>query len=236
MLQRYDLVSKYAFNTGNQQLVFPPSPRLQVARQFTHHLDLSRPYETLYRHYSRDRKLNLGRARKADLQVLASDDIEPLIALFKADAASRIQGGAPEAAYRILQDLFAVLQEKGLARLFYTRTPQGEWDAGCLFVVHAQKIIYLFNAASVAGRRRNGRSLMIDAMIRRYAGQPYVLDFESPPAVADIIRVYQGFGSVPVPFYTLRYNNLPAPLRWLQQARKLFYQKLLPTLLPGSNA
>lgn len=236
VLQRYALVSTYAYNTGNPQLAFPAMPQLQVEAQHTHHLDLSPPYGTLYRHYSRDRKLNLGRARKANLQVVASDDIQPLIRLFQSDAASRIRGGAPPEAYRILENLFRVLQEKKLAQLYYTRTAQGEWDAGCLFVVYAHKIIYLFNAASVVGRRRNGRSLMIDALIRRYAGQPYVLDFESPPAAADIIRVYRGFGSLPVPFYTLRYNNLPAPLRWLKQARKLFYQQLMPTLRPGSHA
>ncbi|MGV3502467.1 MAG: GNAT family N-acetyltransferase [Adhaeribacter sp.] len=236
VLQQYALVSKYSFNTANQELTFPVSPQLQVEVQHTHHLDLSPPYETLYRQYSRDRKLNLARARKAGLQVVASDDIQPLISLFQSDAASRIRGGAAPESYQILENLFRVLKEKGLAYLYYTRTARGEWDAGCLFVVYAHKIIYLFNAASVAGRRRNGRSLMIDAMIRCHAGQPYVLDFESPAAVAGIIRVYQGFGSVPVPFYTLRYNHLPAPLRWLKQARKLFYQRLLPALRPGSQA
>lgn len=236
VLSRYALISKYAFNTGNQPLAFPASPYLQAEPQYTHHLDLSLPYERLYQHYSRDRKLNLSRARKAGLQVVESQDIQPLIALFKSDAASRITGGAPEASYRMLEALYARLQQRGLARLYYTRSPAGDWDAGCLFVCYAHKIIYLFNAASVAGRRRNGRSLMIDQMIRQHAGQPYVFDFESPAAVASIIRVYRGFNARPQPFYTLRYNRLPAPLRWVKQARQLFYQKLLPTFNPGPKA
>lgn len=236
VLHHYALISKYSFNTGNGQLAFPADPQLQVQAHYTHHLDLSPPYETLCRQYSRDRRLNLARARKAGLQVVESEDIRPLIALFRADAANRITGGAAEASYRILEDLFRVLKQKGLAQLCYTRTAGGEWDAGCLFVHYGGKIIYLFNAASVEGRRRNGRSLMIDRVIRQYAGQPYVFDFESPAAVASIIRVYRGFGSRPVPFYTIRCNHLPAPIRWVKQARQLFYQKLLPALKPGLKA
>jgi hypothetical protein len=232
VLGHYPLISRYAFNTGNQDLPLAAHPHLHSQQHFTHHLDLSLPYEHLSRHYSRDRKLNLGRARKAGLQVEASDDIGPLIALFQSDAAARITGGTPPEAYRLLEALFAACKDRGLASLYYTRTAAGEWDAGCLFVRYAHKIIYLFNAASVAGRRRNGRSLLIDRVIRQYAGQPYVLDFESPAAVPSIIRVYQGFGSRPLPYYSIRYNQLPAPVRWVKQVRQLFYQKVLPALKP----
>jgi hypothetical protein len=233
VLRHYGLISKYSFNTGNQGLA--PAAHLHLQQHYTHHLDLSPPYDTLCRNYSRDRKLNLQRARKAGLQVEESADIQPLIALFKSDAASRITGGAAPASYQLLEDLFGKLREKGLATLYYTRTETGEYDAGCLFVCYAHKIIYLFNAASVAGRRRNGRSLMIDLVIRQYAGQPYVLDFESPAAVAAITRVYQGFNSRAVPFFSIRYNRLPAPIRWVKQARQLFYQKVLPALKPDFN-
>jgi hypothetical protein len=236
VLHRYSLVSRYSFNTGNQNLVLPADPNLQLQQHHTHHLDLSPTYDTLYQQYSRDRKLNLSRARKAGLQVVAGTDVQPLIAMFRSEAASRIPGGVSEASYRLLESLFLKCREKGLAHLYYTRTAAGEWDAGCLFVAYAGKIIYLFNAASVAGRRRNGRSLMIDQMIRRYAGQRYIFDFESPAAVAPIIRVYRGFGALPAPFYAIRYNRLPAPIRWVKQARQLFYQKVLPTFKPDPKA
>ena len=236
LLSQYALISRYCFHTGNQQLSFPTDPNLQVQQQYTHHLDLSPPYETLYRQYSRDRKLNLRRARQAGLQVLESQDIQPLICLFQADAASRITGGVAEASYRILTDLYGRLQARGMASLYYTQTAAGEWDAGCLFVRYAGQITYLFNAASVAGRPRNGRTLLIDRVIRAHAGQPYVLDFESPAAVADIIRVYRGFNALPVSFYSIQYNRLPAPVRWVKQARQFFYQKVLPARKPGLKA
>ena len=231
--QHFPLISKYSFNTGNTNSFHPDEHHsLKVYRHHTHHLDLSRSYEAIYQGYSHDRKLNLKRSRKAGLLITESTDIEPLIQLFKEDAASRIRGGVSAAAYAQLRQLYGVLAAKGLATLLYTQTPVGEIDAGCLFVTYGQKIIYLFNAASVAGRRRNGRSLMIDHTIQKYAGQPYTFDFESPADIASIIRVYQGFGAVPAPFYTITQNNLPFPVKFLKKARQFIYQKVMATFAP----
>ncbi|GEO03919.1 hypothetical protein AAE02nite_15830 [Adhaeribacter aerolatus] len=230
MQRRFTLISQYSFNTSN---IFPIHAQAEmdfkVNRQYTHHLDLNQSYAAIYHNYSRDRKLNLKRSQKAGLIIQESTDIEILIRLFKEDAASRIYGGVSELAYAQLRQLYQVLKAKGLATLLYTQTPAAELDAGCLFVTYGQKIIYLFNAASIAGRSRNGRSLMIDAVIQKYAGQPYVLDFESPVNIASIIRVYQGFGATPVPFYTITQNNLPAPLKFLKKARQFIYLKVIPT-------
>lgn len=231
VLQRqFALISKYSFNTGNIfQLNPDENADLQVYRHYTHHLNLNQSYAAIYQHYSRDRKLNLKRSQKAGLIIRESTDIQILIRLFKEDAASRIRGGVSEATYTQLQQLYQALAAKGLATLLYTQIPTGEIDAGCLFVTYGQKIIYLFNAASVAGRSRNGRSLMIDYIIQKYAGQPYVFDFESPVNISSIIRVYQGFGAEPVPFYTISQNKLPAPLKLLKKVRQFLYQKVIAT-------
>lgn len=223
----FALISKYSFNTANTPAFNPVGNLLTVHRHYTHYLDLSPDYEAIYQNYSRDRKINLKRSCQAKLEVKESTDIAPLIKLFKEDVAARIRGGVSELAYGRLGQLYKMLAAKGMATLLYTQTPSGELDAGCLFVTYGQKIIYLFNAASVAGRRRNGRSLLIDFIIKKYAGQPYVFDFESPVAVESIIRVYKGFGAVPALFYTIQYNNLPAPIKFMKKFRQFIYLKVL---------
>ncbi|KAA5539255.1 GNAT family N-acetyltransferase [Adhaeribacter rhizoryzae] len=226
--RHFSLISKYTFNTSNTFLLNPEEKSdLHVYQHYTHHLNLNQSYEAIYQNYSRDRKLNLKRSQKAGLIIRESTDIEILIRLFKEDAATRIRGGVSEAAYGQLQQLYQVLAAKGLATLLYTQTSAGEIDAGCLFVTYGQKIIYLFNAASIAGRSRNGRSLMLDYMIQKYAGQPYIFDFESPADISSIIRVYQGFGAEPAPFYTITQNNLPVPLKFLKKARQFLYLKVI---------
>ncbi|MGV3587151.1 MAG: GNAT family N-acetyltransferase [Adhaeribacter sp.] len=226
--RHFSLISKYSFNTTNTFLLkSDENSNLQVYRHYTHLLNLNQSYKAIYQNYSRDRKLNLKRSQKAGLVIEESTDIGILIRLFKEDAASRIRGGVSEAAYAQLQQLYQALAAKGLATLLYTQTPTGEIDAGCLFVTYGQKIIYLFNAASVAGRSRNGRSLMLDYIIQKYAGQPYVFDFESPADIASIIRVYQGFGAMQAPFYTITQNNLPVPLKFLKKVRQFLYLKVI---------
>ena len=231
--QRYIFMRDYCFNTQNSgDLV--STAGLQVKQFYTHHLDLAPGYNFIFKAYSRDRKINLKRAQKAGLKIIASTDIKPLINLFREDAESRIYGGVNPATYLLLERLYAELHQRKLATLLYTQTSTGEIDAGCLFITYANKIIYIFNAASKKGRRRNGRSLIIDAIIQQYAGKPYIFDFESPPEVSSIIRVYQGFGSEPVPYYVLGLNQLPPLIKFMKEARKLFYQRLLPIFRPSS--
>jgi len=227
--QNFSYVSKYSFNTDNTPGILAgiENKNLIIRQHYTHHLNLAVSYAKIYQGYTRDRKLNLKRAQRANLIITESKDIRPLIHLFKADAASRITGGVSVAAYNLLERLYQVLDSKGLATLYYTTTAAGELEAGALFVTYANKIIYLFNAATKQARSRNGRTLLLDTIIQQYAGKPYVFDFESPVAVASIIRVYQGFGAEPAPFYTFNYNNLPAPVKVIKQVRQAFYQKIL---------
>ena len=227
LIKQYVLISNYCFNTENTDSL-ETAPDLEVKQYYTHHLNLAVGYEQLYQEYSRDRKLNLKRAQKAGLTIVESTDIKPIIQLFQEDAESRIYGGVNPTTYLLLERLYEQLHQRGLATLLYTQTLAGEIDAGCLFITYANKIIYIFNAASKTGRQRNGRSLMIDAVIRKHAGQPFVFDFESPPAVANIIRVYQGFGSEPIPYYALQLNQLPKPIKLIKEARRLFFQRVLP--------
>jgi len=233
--EKYVLISNYCFNTANYGNVNKVSD-LKVKQYYTHHLQLNAGYGQIFAGYSRDRKLNLKRARKAGLTIVESTDIKPIIKLFREDAEARIYGGVNLETYLLLERLYKELQQRGLATLLYTHTPDGEIDAGCLFINYADKIIYIFNAASKSGRRHNGRSLMIDAVIRKYAGQPLVFDFESPPDVANIIRVYQGFGSEPVPYYSLQLNRLPKPLQFIKEARRFFYQRVLPAFRSSPQA
>jgi hypothetical protein len=227
LCRRFTHIREYSFNTANPALPPFPQANLRVHDHYTHYLSLDASYQNLYRHYSRDRKLNLKRAQKANLEIFESNDIRPLIAIFREDAAQKIYGGVAEAAYELLLSLYSELRRRGLATLLYTRNAAGEVNAGCLFVSYRNRITYLFNAATRKGRDLNGRSLMIDKIIREHAGQNVVLDFESPAGVEAITYFYQGFGAQPVRFQTIHYNNLPFLIRLAKATRMFWYQKIL---------
>ena len=123
----------------------------------THTLDLSIDYPLIYRHYSTDRKASLRRAIRANWTVVESSDIEPLLTLFKDNHAQTIDGGVADWAYTILRNLTGELVKRGLVTLRYT-LHNGQIEAGALFVQEGGRLIYLFNAASEAGRRGNART------------------------------------------------------------------------------
>ena len=183
-----------------------------VRASVTHVLDLAVGYETLLQRYSRDRQLNLRRAMAANWTVQDSTDPQPLLDLFRQNHADTIDGGVADWAYATFDRLLAECQQRGLAKLRYA-IREGRVEAGALFVQEGNRIVYLFNAASEAGRRGNARTLLIDQMIRENAGTPLTFDFESPEK-ASIRAFYQSFGATEEPFWLMRWNRLS----WVERA------------------
>ncbi|PTX22242.1 acetyltransferase (GNAT) family protein [Pontibacter mucosus] len=216
--QHFKYTSGYAFCTGNSASLQSVKQE-ELQRVYTLYLDLNKPYEQLWKGYNRDRKYNLNKARREKLRITHSHDIEPLIGLFRQNIAHKVYGGVDEAAYDTLRQLYTSCVEKGIAELLYTLSEDGSTTAGALFLYYGGYITYIFNAADSSGRKSNGRTLLLDDLIQRNANTPQILDFESP-MIESIAGFYQSFGPVPVPFYTLKYNHLPLPLRLLKQARQ----------------
>ncbi|MHA6249467.1 GNAT family N-acetyltransferase [Pontibacter sp. CAU 1760] len=226
LYQRFRYVINLHFNVANP-LPDGLSPNLPFSYTATHYLPLHKPYAQLQSAYTRDRKLNLKRACKAGLTIQESSDIEPLIQFFKQETAGQIYGGVAAVAYQQLRALYQVLQERGMARLYYTLDRQGRLNSGCLFVIWQGYIIYLFNAAPQHGRKQNGRTLIIDHVIRQYAGQEMILDFESPVEEQEaIVHFYESFGPEAMPIPVLRYNQLPTGIRQIRDVRMRLVQKL----------
>lgn len=188
----------------------------------THHLLLSQPYSLLYQNYSRDRKMNLKRAGKARLEIIESEDIEPLLAMFKKDIAQNLQKGVASNAYELFRKIFHALKVRKWCKLFYTKNTKGEIGAGALFVFYQNQIIYLFNACYQEARKENGRTLLIDHIIQSYANSNYIFDFESPE-IDQIAYFYKSFGAQEIPYPALlNYNQLSFWINALWRVKKYF--------------
>jgi hypothetical protein len=189
----------------------------------THTIDLSPAYQTLNQNYTPDRQLNLKRAKKANWQIQESTDITPMIQLFKENTEHKIKGGVGDWAYIMLENLYKALNERGLATLWYAEK-EGVIEAGALFTIYQNRIIYLFNTASPIGRKGNARTLMIDKMIEQYATQSFVFDFESPDNEL-ITDFYKSFGAKEETFWQVSYNRSWWVKCW-KQVRNLYYKIL----------
>jgi hypothetical protein len=198
-----------------------------VLPQTTHVLNLSLSYEAICRGYNADRQLNLRRALQYGWTVTESTDPEPLITLFRANHAAGIDGGVGMWAYEILRRLIDALQKRGLATIRYA-VSNGLIEAGALFVLEGNRIIYLFNAASETGRRGNARTMLLDQVIRENAGRertgkPVLFDFESPRK-GTVVDFYRSFGATGEVFTTIRWSRLTLAERLARKGLALFRQ------------
>lgn len=203
---RCTYISSYSFNQQNHSI-------LQSARRFlngfqweanqTHCLDLQQSYQGLHRRYSKDRKLNLKAGLKMRWEIVRSDDLGPLRALFAEKHAPQI-GRISAGAYQTLEKLCRKCIQTGCGSLTYARSAS-HVRAGMMLTRYGGRTIYLFNAADQIGRKGDARVVMLDAYFRENAGLPSVFDFESP-SKASISGYYAGFGAVAVPFYCIKRN------------------------------
>jgi hypothetical protein len=220
--QRFRFIHNYKFLTENTAELVRLRSQYNLVPQFTRYLVLKRPYSEIYASYNRDRKMNLKRAQRANLQLEESDDIEPMIDFFKANVAPKLLGGFAESSYQMLRELFTKMREEKLGFLYYA-SHKGRLNAGGLFTNYKNKIGYIFNAADNTGRVTNGRTLILDELIQQHAHTDKVLDFESPP-VPDIDEFYGSFGAKQVLYFSLYQNSLPFPIRLLRSLRIHLYR------------
>lgn len=216
---RYISVYTGRFSSAN----FLPD-RYEITHCTTHILKLNSPYNILKRNYTSDRLLNLHRAQRFNWDVLESHDLNPLIDLFRTHHALQIEGGVSETAYQLLQKIVDVLFRKKAAKLVYA-LKNGQIEAGALFAIFDNRIIYLFNAASVLGRKGNARTWLIDQIIQEYAESDFVFDFESPE-VKSIAGFYQSFGARKEEYLSLHFNDLPFPFNQIQEWRRKRVERL----------
>ncbi|RSK42994.1 GNAT family N-acetyltransferase [Hymenobacter perfusus] len=193
-------------NTENGLPATVPPPLTVQPRQ-TYHLPLHQPYDALRAGYCADyrRRLRLHAEAAAPLTVRAVASAEPLLVLFR-----QTQGeaaGLKARHYAVLRRLVAALQQRQLAELHEVRDQQtGELLAGALFVRYRSRLIYLFAAASVEGKKAAAPLLLVDAAVRRHAGTPgLLLDFEGG-MIPSIARFFANFGAAPVPYAALSFT------------------------------
>lgn len=201
---------------ASQPLALPPG--FIAAERQTYHLDLSPSAEELRLAYAADyrRRLRRNQELAMPLQVSPGTSLEELIDLFLTYRGPGHTGLQPRH-YAPLRRLYAAALARGQAELRQVRHPTtGELLAGALFICHAKGLIYLFAAASPAGRAAGAPVLLLDDAIGRHAGQPgQVLDFEggSLPAIG---RFFANFGARPISYPALTFTRTTWFSLWMR--------------------
>ncbi|GGG46971.1 GNAT family N-acetyltransferase [Hymenobacter glacieicola] len=215
------LLARYSrfYTQLNDANALPSDASLPVTCQHRHtyHLRLDGSYEAVRAAYAADyrRRLRLNQAAGFPLQVTETTNAEPLLRLFQ-------QTKGPEAGlktrhYIRMRRLVTALGQRQLLDIREVREPQtGELLAGALFVRYRTRLVYLFAAASGAGKKAGAPLLLLDAVIQHHANTPeLVLDFEGG-MIPSIARFFANFGAEPVSYAALSFTQRPWYLKWMR--------------------
>ncbi len=182
----------------------------------TYWLDLNRPYETLLAGYNKDARKNLRRLEELSGPCTLADypDFGWHIANYRA-AYGPMNPELTERHYRRFQHALEAAWTQRCLIACRLLDRNGRALAGGLFLKSKQHLHYVMGAP-VQGADSGGVHGMIDALIRRHAHTPTILDFEGSE-IPSVAYFYAKFGAQPVHYYTLRLNRLPCWLAWLKK-------------------
>lgn len=182
--------------THYQDLKLLNVANFQVKQRHTYHLSLHQDYANLQQSYRRDRKKDLKRANSLHIQ--EENNLLPLMQLFRQEKQHvTFKSEHQKALLRIFEA--CSMRKKTLLLYAYH---EGELVAGAFFVIFQQTITYLFAVSTQKGRQCGSATALLDTVIKRYAGEPYLLDFEGGN-ITSIGDYFSSFGADKVVFPVL---------------------------------
>jgi hypothetical protein len=210
---------RFAEISLNSGIDFPVKGWKMIMRM-NHEMSLNHAYEDIRDGYAKNTKRNLKKAENSGVSPGISPTPDQLIDLFSENFGKQ-EGKLKPVHYQVLHNLINYLVDKQIARISGIFDDKGSLSAAACLVNDDNRYYFLFAASSREARDNGAMFMLIDRLIRQYAENNVILDFEGGND-ASLARFYQGFGAREIAYPALRINNLPAPVRWSFS----FYRKL----------
>lgn len=177
-------------------------------------LSLQPGYDTLRANYRRDLLKNLARTEKFSLEYVVSANLDNAITQYRLLYENRMN--IRPADYEALALMCKKWLPEGKCFVREVRLREGNRDellAIGLFLKDQNRIYNIASSTLPNGRTLEANHFLFDELIKEFAGQNLLLDFEGSdlPGVA---RFYQKFGPINQPYFFWKTNRLPAVLRW----------------------
>lgn len=184
-------------------------------------LDLSAEYEALRAAYHTNTRRNLAKAESHGLRLVDNVEMDEIIQLFRENRGATVKVWG-DMEYDTLRRLAAEAQRRGAA--FVCGVCSHDADevlCGALFMRFRNVVTFLFSGCGQEGRGQQAMTFMMDSVIRRYAGQKLILDFEGSDD-DNLARFYLGFGGKTLKYPSYSLNRLP---KWGQQLLKCWKKR-----------
>jgi lipid II:glycine glycyltransferase (peptidoglycan interpeptide bridge formation enzyme) len=181
--------------------------------RLNHILDLSKPYEDLYKKYRENIQRNIKKAEQAGCKIEMGFDAEKVVDL----AVQQMKSHSKESSDNVnrFRKLYQLLDAEKKA-ITYGVSLQNELLASAIFFFSHNRAYYILVGNHPDGKTIGASHLLIDAFIKDHAGKDMLLDFEGSD-IPGLAFFYSSFGAVEIVYPQLKINRLPFFLRWLKK-------------------
>lgn len=197
---------EYRFRALN--LNFNPSKH--TIERVNYELVLNQTYDNIKRNYSTNTKRNLSKAEKNKLTVV--EDLSPteIIRFKKQNPVNNLK----QHHYKKMQGLLDAAMSNNLGESYGITDENNTLISVVFLVKYKQRLTFLVSSSNDLGKEKRAMFLLVDRIIKKYAGSYKVFDFEGG-SVQNLARFFGGFGAEPVKYYHYRRNELIWPFNKL---------------------
>lgn len=177
-------------------------------------LDLIGDYSEIKKKYSENCTRNIKKANSSLLHISQDVELRKIIELFRSDRGKEL-ANLKEEHYYVFEKLYKKLEKKGFTIKIGAYNEYGNLIAGAVFFYSNNKITFIFSGNSSEGKKKAAMFLILDTVIRSFAGKNFILDFDGSNNVG-LAKFYKGFGSINCEYPSITINKLPLPIRWVK--------------------
>jgi len=177
-------------------------------------IDISKPYDELYKNYKKNHKKNLQKVSDSGLVINYEGNSSDFINL---QSKMFIRKGVEEIKTSDMRNLQKVVDysvNRGLGE-FYFGYLENNLCASAFFLKWQKRVI-VYTALNEVGREIGAMFGLVDKYLKENAGQDLILDFAGSN-IPGVKYRNLGFGARNEIYYRVKINNLPIPLKWIKK-------------------
>ena len=178
-------------------------------------LDLKKGYEEIYASYHKDLIKNLKRCKQFQLSYKTTDDYGTCIQLYKNHYQDRMPH-LRDMDFNNLHSLCAYALQNDFLICRKAMNEKGELLSIVLLLKDNKRIYNLLNTTTLSGRKTEANHFLLDSAIKEFSGSNLVFDFEGSD-LPGVKSFYENFGAANQPYFHIKYNHLPWPLRYFKK-------------------
>jgi hypothetical protein len=185
------------FNLNTANVSSKPGPFL---KRNNFELELNKTYEEIIKKYNENTRRNLLKAKNHNNRIHYPHVADDFLKGY--EKFSKIKPH-PVA----LSQLKMIIHESlnhNLSKVVTVIDSKDQMIAGAFFLVDKHRIIYLTSFSSEKAKEQSAMFMLVDAMIREFANQSYIFDFEGS-MIPGIARFFEGFGASMITYFRYQY-------------------------------